>query len=370
MRNNLFKKDEELDQSVYESHITTYLDKIKSGLFTALCFITVTEFIIFILVKNGLLTSTFSNLFIRDRWTANSAYINRYLINLNILNWLVYIVYYFLNRILSYNGRKLLACTVFLIFITLYAFGHLGFIHLSILYTISIIFTCPLGRKYHIGTLVISIIMTSIYTIYQYSLMGTEYNFLVGLISFIAIIITYLICNCVYSSFLHALIDVEQYSKLSTKLLSEISHDYVTGALSKVALYQDIAKDNRYCSIAFIDLDNFKTINDTKGHSIGDNVLNTLVKSFENKNERIYRFGGDEFIVLSRLAVYDLYARILLIKNNFTNACKKQLDCNATFSAGIKSISPDKKIEDIISETDGIMYISKKNGKDQVTVAE
>ena len=368
MYKKFFKQDEELDQRISETHITAYLDKIKIGLLLALVFITITEVIIFFLVKKGLLRNTLCNEFISTRWTTNSSYITRYIIVLNILNWIIYGIYYLLDNFLEFKQRNLLVSVVFIIIISLYSFGHLGFIHLSLLYTIPIVFTCPLGRKYQIGTLITGIIFTIVYTIYQYTLMGTEYNFLVGLISLTSIIITYLICSCVYSSFIHALLDIEQYSKLSTKLSDEIGHDFVTGAYSKAALKNDIEKEKYYRSIAFIDLDNFKTINDTLSHATGDIVLQTLVKSAESKGERIYRYGGDEFIILSKLKEYELYGKILAIKALFTDTCKKEINYEVTFSAGITNIDPDETPEGIISKSDKVMYISKKNGKDQITV--
>lgn len=372
MKNKFLTPDRELDQTISESHISVYLDKVKTGLFLALCFTTITEIIIFFLVRNGLLTTTLNNKFMSSRWTTDESYIIRYLLVINILNWLIYGVYFILYKVLEYKQKVLLVSVIFIMIITIYTFGHLGFIHLSILYTIPIVFTCPFGRKYQVGTLITSIVMTVIYTLYQYSLMGTGYNFLIGLISLTAIIITYLICNCVYSSFAHALLDVEQYSKLSTKLVDEIGHDFVTGAFSKAALKNDIENDKSNRSIAFLDLDDFKSINDNMSHATGDAVLQTLVKSTLEKEERIYRYGGDEFIILSSLKIYDLYAKILGIKALFTDTCSKQIKCNATFSAGITSILPEENgnPEALIAKADKVMYISKKNGKDQITVDE
>lgn len=368
MNKKFFKQDEELDQKISETHIAAYLDKIKIGLLLALIFITITEVIIFVLVKNGLLQNSLCNKFISSRWTANTSYITRYIVVLNVLNWVIYGVYYLLDNFLEFKQRNVLVSAVFIIIISLYVFGHLGFIHLSILYTIPIVFTCPLGRKYQRGTLIIGIIFTVLYAIYLYTIMETEYNFLVGLVSLTSIIVTYLICSCVYSSFIHVLLDVQQYSKLSTKLSDEIEHDFVTGAHSKAALKNDIEKEKYYRSIAFIDLDDFKIINDTISHAAGDTVLQTLVKSAESKGEKIYRYGGDEFIILSKLKEYELYGKILAIKALFTDSCKKEINCEITFSAGITSINPDETPEGIISKSDKIMYISKKNGKDQITV--
>lgn len=370
MKNKFFKLDEELDQKISESHITTYMDRIRLGFFLTLLFLSITEFIIYILVNNGLLENTMSNIFMKRRWTTDQNYVKHYLIMLNIINWSIYIVYYTLYKFLDFKHRKFVLCVAFMAIMTIDTFGHSGFIHLSILYTIPIVFACPLGRKYQLGTLISSIVLSSIYTIYQYYSMKTEYNYLVGLISLAAILITFMISNCIYSSFTHALHDIEQYSKLSTKLFDEIGHDYLTGAYSKVALKNDIETDKDFVSIAFIDLDDFKVINDTKGHAVGDGVLKTVVKCAFDKNERIYRYGGDEFLILSKLKVYDLYAKILAIKASFTDTCLKDFDCDVTFSSGIKGIHPDRDAETIIHEADKVMYMSKKNGKDQITVEE
>ncbi|MBD2152556.1 diguanylate cyclase [Pseudanabaena sp. FACHB-1277] len=84
--------------------------------------------------------------------------------------------------------------------------------------------------------------------------------------------------------------------------------DYLTGAMNlrtfREQLQTEIYRASRYCyplTIAYIDIDNFKTINDTLGHSEGDRILCTVVTTIKQhlrKSDIIARLGGDEFAIL------------------------------------------------------------------------
>lgn len=104
--------------------------------------------------------------------------------------------------------------------------------------------------------------------------------------------------------------------------------DFMTGAINNryfnELLQREIDRSNRYArpfTVAFIDLDNFKTINDTFGHTFGDTVLQTIadyMKKNLRKTDLVARVGGDEFAILlpetdeaaARIAISSLLRKI------------------------------------------------------------
>lgn len=84
--------------------------------------------------------------------------------------------------------------------------------------------------------------------------------------------------------------------------------DYLTGALNPRGFYERVqqeigrsARTHKPFAVAYIDLDNFKVVNDTLGHSVGDELLITVVSILDNhlrKIDVVARLGGDEFAIL------------------------------------------------------------------------
>ena len=158
-------------------------------------------------------------------------------------------------------------------------------------------------------------------------------------------------------------------------------HDSLTGLLNRESwgkkALQEIEKNKRYghiFSIAFIDLDDFKKINDTYSHQTGDLVLKTL-SSLIAKNLRASdlagRFGGEEFAVFFpqtgvRTAA-DSLERILKLFSN-QNIEDKNIYC--TFSAGVVEMNPLRELtlEEYLSRADEAMYTAKKSGKAKIVI--
>lgn len=102
--------------------------------------------------------------------------------------------------------------------------------------------------------------------------------------------------------------DVTSQKKYEAKLEFQANHDALSGLANRNLLTdrlnQSIAhasRDKRRLAVLFIDLDNFKTVNDTLGHNVGDQLIqNTAkkIKSVIRTGDTVARFGGDEFVVL------------------------------------------------------------------------
>ena len=172
---------------------------------------------------------------------------------------------------------------------------------------------------------------------------------------------------------------------LHDKLIN-LSHGYdaLTGLLNRgfITLMLDSLheKSVRYqylYSVAMLDADYFKKINDTHGHAAGDNVLKAIANHLRTslrKSDSVGRIGGEEFLViLPETNKED--ARFLLDK--FRDSISKlKIDTgsemiNVTLSAGISQVSQDDEDSwQAVKRADYALYRSKENGRNRVTVAD
>ncbi|SEF51437.1 diguanylate cyclase (GGDEF) domain-containing protein [Caloramator fervidus] len=149
--------------------------------------------------------------------------------------------------------------------------------------------------------------------------------------------------------------------------------DMLTGAYNRAYLreyVENLLQSSSFVDINcfLIDIDNFKKINDTYGHLIGDEILKRLVdicKRNIKDNGIIIRFGGEEF-----LGIIYKEADAYKIAENIRDECQK--DCSFGFvwtvSIGLSKgiITSEKDIEFIIKKADDMLYEAKKSGKNKV----
>lgn len=123
-------------------------------------------------------------------------------------------------------------------------------------------------------------------------------------------------------------------------------------------------------SLVYLDLDNFKPINDTYGHAEGDNVLTTFANQINNlcrESDLFARIGGDEFVILfintKKQSAEDIIVKFQHTLNEYNQKAKHPYA--VSFSYGIVSFDPDKhhSIEALLEESDSQMYESKKQKK-------
>lgn len=138
-----------------------------------------------------------------------------------------------------------------------------------------------------------------------------------------------------------------------------------------------IKRQKNFAALLFIDLDDFKEINDTHGHALGDEYLVAFSKRLEETvrdSDTLGRLGGDEFVILLDSAssqreaaaqeAQGLCERIVdILKVPFHLQGKEIL---GSASLGISIISPDdNSADDVLSFADSAMYQAKKQGKGQ-----
>jgi len=153
--------------------------------------------------------------------------------------------------------------------------------------------------------------------------------------------------------------------------------DYLTGAENgrafSEAVNSEMIKARRYgrmMTIAYIDLDNFKTVNDTLGHSAGDRLLCQMVQTIRDHIRRtdvVARLGGDEFaILLSETASEQ--AKIVITKlQKVLQAVMEENNWPVTFSIGVVTFAtPPATIDKLINIADSAMFSAKNEGKNMV----
>ncbi len=153
--------------------------------------------------------------------------------------------------------------------------------------------------------------------------------------------------------------------------------DFLTGALNTRAFSEaavaEIHRASRYghpFSIAYIDLDDFKTVNDTYGHTAGDLLLQTVVESIRKSvrsTDSLARMGGDEFAVLFPESG-DEPASIIVNKIQIKLAeIMEKKGWPVAASIGLVTyVKPPQSYDDMLKKVDGVMYQVKQSGKNSV----
>jgi len=156
--------------------------------------------------------------------------------------------------------------------------------------------------------------------------------------------------------------------------------DFLTGVLNmryfRELTQMEVNRSFRYkrtFTIAFIDVDNFKTINDTFGHATGDTVLRAIatnIKMHLRKTDMVARVGGDEFVVLLTETGQQT-APIAFSK--MQRALAKEMEENGwaiTFSIGVLTLTaPTISVDEMLGRADQLMYVVKNNGKNNIHYA-
>lgn len=130
-------------------------------------------------------------------------------------------------------------------------------------------------------------------------------------------------------------------------------------------------------SIIFLDIDDFKKVNDNYGHEAGDIVLKEvsgLIKRNIRSSDKVARYGGEEFIiVLVKASKEDAYqkaehVRTLISQTKIKINTKDSL--SVTVTLGVASLSNEKSIKELLNKADKVLYEGKKTGKNKTTIAE
>jgi diguanylate cyclase len=156
-------------------------------------------------------------------------------------------------------------------------------------------------------------------------------------------------------------------------------HDTLTGALNRQGLEEALNREvstvqrkDTPLSVALLDIDNFKKLNDTKGHATGDAALTHLAnvaRECLRPQDTLARYGGEEFVILLPDTTLDQGIEVMtrlqreLTKRFFLAGNERIL---ITFSAGVAQLAEGESGADAIKRADQAMYLAKRAGKNRV----
>ncbi len=178
--------------------------------------------------------------------------------------------------------------------------------------------------------------------------------------------------------------DVSERREYDRKIHWQASHDNLTGLVNRSRFQEHLKnvvleaqQDLSEHALLFIDLDQFKIVNDTVGHMAGDELLrqiSALLSANIRKNDLLSRFGGDEFgIIFNNLSINDVKdraAKILEVLRNFHFFSDEKV-FNITASIGIVVINQYTQDENtVLSQADSACYIAKDKGRNAYFIAE
>lgn len=203
-----------------------------------------------------------------------------------------------------------------------------------------------------------------------YTLNNTRLQFLDNIVQvWIVIFIAYLMLRH-FSNTFHQ--KNEMLELLNTKLANMAYHDSLTGLYNRAFIFDkfdDLLKSNSNFTTIMLDIDNFKLINDTYGHLVGDQIITSvsrvLTKIFFNSSAYVGRYGGDEFIIILTDYDYNLKEKFILLKNKIRNYSKIE-NFEITFSGGYLKYESHLTLDEHLRLVDELLYKAKNSGKDQL----
>ncbi len=168
----------------------------------------------------------------------------------------------------------------------------------------------------------------------------------------------------------HILREIEKTSEHLNEVRQDATFDKLTSLYNRCSFEKEaelLKKSTLKYKVMFLDLDNFKSINDVFGHQVGDCVLKRVgevIRENVGISERAFRYGGEEFIVVSfqeELKVIELAERIRseVEKLNWREGFK------STVSIGVAGSGEDT-LEATLAKADKLLYRAKAQGKNQV----
>jgi diguanylate cyclase (GGDEF)-like protein len=180
----------------------------------------------------------------------------------------------------------------------------------------------------------------------------------------------------------HLISAVESRARRSRSLRSTMIRDGLTGLLNHTTIKEHLYREVLYArrrnvpiAFAMIDIDRFKSINDTYGHITGDRVLKSLSRVLQQrlrKTDVIGRYGGEEFAVMLPDTDGQTATRVMdEIRSGFAQVrqCSGPAEFHVTFSCGVADFPTYEDAIRINKAADDALYEAKRAGRNQVVLA-
>lgn len=154
--------------------------------------------------------------------------------------------------------------------------------------------------------------------------------------------------------------------------------DPLTSTFNQVSLLTKLREERELvkrglheCCLAMIDLDNFKSVNDTYGHAVGDRVLTTVAQYLLTNlrpYDRVFRYGGEEFLLCLPGVAQD--SGLQIVEKLREGLAEMQHESgegtfSVTVSCGLTLLDPDFKVEQSIDRAEKALYFAKNSGRNK-----
>jgi diguanylate cyclase (GGDEF)-like protein len=176
--------------------------------------------------------------------------------------------------------------------------------------------------------------------------------------------------------------------QLKESLRATAAHDGLTGLLTRTAFFDAVERECQLRrpppangsaapreaslgSLILADIDHFKKLNDTHGHSAGDRIIVAFADSCRSavrSNDLVARYGGEEFIImLPGTSTKRACQVVSAIGREFANSSEQETQ-RMTASFGIAAVEPDLALTELVDRADRALYHAKTTGRDRAVV--
>lgn len=213
------------------------------------------------------------------------------------------------------------------------------------------------------------------YSYYSVPICSTDSIFFIRSVYFINMLCTFtllLVYSFIFASEINAAQTVLRQK--NSELANLAAKDSLTGFYNRRKMHEyllDASEGKETFSLIMSDIDNFKRLNDTYGHDCGDEALRAVSDAFRScadDGDRICRWGGEEFLILTNRALDDAADTAERIRSAVEN-CRLFFggnDIKITVTFGVSEFDPSSTIDKAITAADKKLYIGKNSGKNCV----
>ncbi len=261
-------------------------------------------------------------------------------------------------------------------------FAHKEYPVASLLFVIPVMMLVIFNNKKLLThTLTFSLVVVSIASVL--TLKGDKMctsKFLVYSLMYLIIALSALISNIVIGFLRESFRDVEKQSIEKTKINHMLKYDPMTGLYNRQAFFEhlnsfiaDYNSKGENFSLAVLDMDDFKGINDSYGHDAADEVLVTVaqyLRRHKTRADKVFRYGGEVFAFLIKTEKPGDAEEILYkVKKDFDDAEFENIPTSVTFSCGIVAYDGNLSAQDLFAKADETMHRAKGLGKNVIVTA-
>jgi len=178
--------------------------------------------------------------------------------------------------------------------------------------------------------------------------------------------------------FILSFTDITQTMLNHIQLEDKTIHDKLTNAYNREyfeqnykSIISEFSSNGNILGVAFLDIDHFKSVNDTYGHDIGDEILKNFVKTilkYSRESDILIRWGGEEFILFLKVQSDESLKRALDHIRNTIEIEEFEAVGHITCSIGASIYIKDEDINHTIKRADEAVYKAKNNGRNRVEI--